>query len=76
MLNASKLEGHAWSEYYDGGWYFIDPSSKNIDQAFVPENKHITSCVGEGAYNCGLGHTYTYTGQKPMIDVKESVYLS
>jgi hypothetical protein len=76
MLNASKLEGHAWAQYYDGGWYFIDPSAKNLEQAFVPENKHITSCIGEGAYNCGLGYTYTYAGSKPKIDVKEIVYIN
>ena len=76
LMNASQLNGHAWAEYYDGGWIYLDPSVKKKAQAFIPDNRHIAACVGEGAYHCGVGYAYTYTGKKPKITVEERVYLS
>ena len=76
LVNSSQLNGHAWSEYYDGGWVYVDPSVKYRDQAWVTDNKHIVACVGEGAYHCGVGYSYIYTGRKPNITVEEQTYLS
>jgi transglutaminase-like putative cysteine protease len=76
LLNASKLSGHAWAEYYDEGWVYLDPSVKDPMRAFAPDNRHIIACLGEGAYHCGVGYSYTYTGAKPKISVEEQVYMS
>jgi len=76
LINASQLSGHAWAQYYDGGWIYVDPSTKRRDQAFALDNKHIISCIGEGAQECGVGYTYTYTGAKPKVEVEDKVYLS
>lgn len=77
IINASQITGHAWAEYYDGrSWVYIDPSVKNALQAQTADNRHLTSCIGEGAYDCGVQYSYTYNGNKPKIDVKEQVYMS
>jgi hypothetical protein len=76
LLNASELRGHAWSEYYDGGWVYIDPSTKKPNQPHALDNRHVAACVGEGAYNCGVGYTYTYRRKKPRVTVEERIYLS
>ncbi|MFH1054480.1 MAG: transglutaminase-like domain-containing protein [Candidatus Altiarchaeota archaeon] len=76
LINASSLNGHAWSEYYDGGWVYVDPSVKKVNLAFAPDNKHITACLGEGAYHCGVGYSYTYERKKPQITVQEKTYMS
>ncbi len=76
LVNASDLRGHAWAEYYDGSWTYIDPSAKKPNQPHASDNKHITACVGETAYHCGLTYTYTHGKQKPEITVEEKIYLS
>ncbi|MBD3387480.1 MAG: hypothetical protein GF416_00500 [Candidatus Altiarchaeales archaeon] len=76
LVNASQLRGHAWAEYYDGGWYYIDPSIKKHKQAYILDNKHIATCIGEGISSCGIGYTYTYTSKKPNVRIDERLYLS
>jgi hypothetical protein len=76
LVNGTRLSGHAWSEYYAGGWVYLDPSVKKSERAFVPDNRHVTACLGEGAYECGVGYSYTYSGKAPTISVKEQVYLN
>jgi len=76
LLNASQVRGHAWAEYYDGGWVYIDPSTKRRNQPYALDNRHIVSCVGDGSYNCGIGYAYTYRKTKPEIEVDERTYLS
>jgi len=75
LINGSQMDGHAWAEYYDGGWVYIDPSIKNADLAVAPDNKHVTACIGEGAYHCGVGYMYTYSGRKPKIIIEERTVL-
>ena len=74
--NNSVLSGHAWAEYYDDGWVYIDPGIKNIKAGFVPDNRHMISCVGEAAYSCGVEYSFTYLRDKPNIEVKEKTYIS
>jgi transglutaminase-like putative cysteine protease len=76
LLNVTQLSGHAWAEYYDGGWVYLDPSIKNLDHAFAPDGKHIWACVGDGAYHCGIEYAYVYSKGKPKVEIKEQVYLS
>jgi hypothetical protein len=76
LVNGSQVNGHAWAEYYDGGWVFVDPSVKDNRQAFISDNRHITACVGEGAYSCGVWYAYTYTHKMPRIEINETVYTS
>jgi len=75
LVNASQLNGHAWAEYYDNGWVYVDPSIKKHDAALASDNKHMASCVGEGAYHCGTSYAYTYSGKRPKIQVDEQVYV-
>ncbi|MBU0763113.1 MAG: transglutaminase-like domain-containing protein, partial [Candidatus Altiarchaeota archaeon] len=58
--NQTTLNGHAWAEYYDNGWIYLDPSLKDVNQIYAPDNRHITACVGEDAYHCGIYYTYSY----------------
>ncbi len=76
LYNDSKLAGHAWAEYFDQGWIFVDPSVKGLNRSFAPDNRHLFSCIGEGAYHCGVGYSFTYSGGEPNIDIEERVYIS
>ncbi len=76
LINYSTIEGHAWSEYYDDGWVFFDPSVKGSGKAFVSDTRHIVSCVGKKALSCGTTYSYSYwKGKKPRLKVEEFVYL-
>ncbi len=75
LVNGSHLGGHAWAEYYDGGWVYVDPSARRREQAFTFDNKHVAACVGEGAYNCGVGYYYTYAKKRPKIEITERTYM-
>jgi len=75
LVNGSQLGGHAWAEYYDGGWVYVDPSARKSEQAFTFDNKHVVACVGEGAYNCGVGYYYTYAKKRPTIEITERIYM-
>ena len=76
LINESEANGHAWTEYYDGGWVYLDPSSKSRPHAYTPDKNHVAACIGEGAYTCGVGYSYTYTRGKPKIRVEEKIYLA
>jgi hypothetical protein len=76
LINESTASGHAWAQYYDSGWYHIDPSIKDERQAYNAGLRHIGACVGDGAYHCGVSYTYTYLGKKPDITVSEQIILT
>ena len=76
LYNDSVLSGHAWAQYHDGAWIHLDPTAKDADKAFALQNRHIISCLGEGAYGCGTAYSYTYSGEAPKIKVSERIYLS
>ncbi|MFC2162589.1 transglutaminase family protein [Candidatus Altiarchaeota archaeon] len=76
LVNSSELDGHAWLEYYDDGWVYLDPSVKGSLRGMVTDGRHLISCVGEKAYKCGLVYEYTFRKElQPNITIKEDVYL-
>ncbi|MFH1402768.1 MAG: transglutaminase-like domain-containing protein [Candidatus Altiarchaeota archaeon] len=77
LVNSSSADGHAWVEYYDGGWVYFDPTVKNTMAGMVSDTRHIVTCVGDKAYGCGTTYTYFYNqSQKPSITVTEKTFLS
>jgi|GEM_PF-5060833 len=76
LYNDSKLSGHAWAEFYDNGWVYIDPSIKKTERTVAPDSRHLIACVGDNAYSCGVGYTYKYTGERPELDIEEKIYIS
>ena len=74
--NGTDTSGHAWAEFYDNGWIYVDPSSKQDLRGFITDQKHVITCVGERAYDCGTTYTYTFMQNKrPKINLTEKILL-
>ena len=77
IINGSEVNPHAWAEYYDDGWIYVDPTNKQGLQGFVTDQKHIVACVGEKAYDCSTSYSYSYAeGKRPEIKITEKTFTS
>lgn len=76
LLNETSVTSHAWNEYLDGGWQYIDASSKHHNGR-ITDTQHVANCIVERPSSCGTTYIFTYTKNKrPEIEFTEDVFLS
>lgn len=74
MVNGTALTSHAWAEYYDGGWVYLDPVYHE-GRGVVNNVNNIYKCREPFSMYCNSWYNYVYWDDKPRFRLTENTYV-